>query len=55
MLAAQKRSEVCFGVKIRAEEFDSSKSFGIYLIPNKKTTYRFQPGDSLITLAEDES
>ena len=38
-----------------SEEFDSSKSFGIYLIPNKKTTYRFQPGDSLITLAEDES
>ena len=55
MLAAQQRSEVCFGVKIRAEEFDSSKSFGIYLIPNKKTNYRFQPGDSLITLAEDES
>ena len=55
MLAAQQRSEVCFGVKIRAEEFDSSKSFGIYLIPNKNTKYRFQPGDSLITLAEDES
>ena len=55
MLAAQQRSEVCFGVKIRAEEFDSSKSFGIYLIPNKNTNYRFQPGDSLITLAEDES
>jgi len=55
VLAAQKRSEICFGIKIRAEEFDSSKSFGINLIPNKKTSYKFQPGDALITLAEDES
>ena len=55
MLAAQKRDQVCFGIKIREEEFDSSKSFGIYLIPNKTKSYRFKPGDALITLAEDES
>ena len=55
VLAAQQRSEVCFGVKIAAEETNLFRSFGIYLIPKKNTSYQFLPGDSLITLAEDES
>ena len=33
MLAAQKREEVCFGLKIRSEEYEPK--FGIHIIPKK--------------------
>ena len=31
--AAQKRGEVCFGVRIAGEEREPDKNYGVYLIP----------------------
>ena len=55
MLAAQARQEVCFGVKLIADEAHSARNFGVQLIPSRTERFRFEPGDCLITLAEDES
>jgi hypothetical protein len=55
MLAAQAREEVCFGVKLIADEAHAERNFGVQLIPKRDETFRFEPGDCLITLAEDES
>ena len=52
MLAAQKREEVCFGLKIRSEEYEPK--FGINIIPKKDDVFTLEDGDSLIVLAEDE-
>jgi len=52
MLAAQKRNEVCFGVKIKSEEYEPK--FGIHLIPPKEQVFLLEEGDTFITLAEDE-
>ena len=52
MLAAQKREEVCFGLKIRSEEYEPK--FGINIIPKKDDVFTLEEGDSLIVLAEDE-
>ena len=55
MLAAQARQEVCFGVKLIADEARADHNFGVQLIPKRDERFRFEPGDCLITLAEDES
>ena len=52
MLAAQKRNEVCFGIKIKSEEYEPK--FGIHLIPPKEQVFLLEEGDTFITLAEDE-
>lgn len=52
---AQKRHEVALGVKIKSHENDMQANFGVKLIPEKNMIYTFQPGDTLIVLAEDES
>jgi hypothetical protein len=52
--AAQQRGEVCFGYRLAAEEANSAKAHGIHIIPNKTEQVTLRPGDSLITLAEDE-
>lgn len=53
--AAQMRSEICFGYRLAAEEADPDKAHGIHIIPNKASQVTLGPGDSLITLAEDDS
>ena len=54
MAIAQKRNEVCIGVKIKALETDKESNNGITLIPEKNTVYDLQADDSLVVLAEDE-
>lgn len=55
MHAAQSRAEVCIGVKVKADEADMAKNFGVTLIPEKNTRYTLRPEDSLVVLAEDET
>ncbi len=55
MAIAQKREEVCLGVKIKANETDKDKNFGVKLIPEKSTKYNFRPEDCLVVLSEDET
>ena len=54
MAIAQKRGEVCIGVKIAANEFDKANNNGITLIPEKTTVYDLQANDCFVVLAEDE-
>jgi hypothetical protein len=54
LLAAQKRGEVCFGVRIAAEERETDKNYGIYLIPKHNHSFNLTSEDELIVLAEDE-
>lgn len=53
--AAQARGEVCFGYKLLSEAGDADKAHGIHLIPPKSEQLTLNPGDCLITLAEDET
>jgi hypothetical protein len=52
---AQLRNEVCFGVKIAAEEVDSAKNYGVRIIPRKTDRLTLTEQDALIVLAEDET
>jgi hypothetical protein len=54
MAIAQKRSEVCMGVKIKALESSREDNNGITLIPEKNTMFTLESNDSLVVLAEDE-
>lgn len=55
MAIAQKRKEVCIGVKIAELESAIEQNFGVTLIPEKNTTYTLKPDDRLIVVAEDET
>ena len=55
MAIAQKRDEVCLGVKIKADEMDTDKNNGVKLIPEKNTKYSFTAEDCLVVLSEDET
>lgn len=55
MAIAQKREEICLGIKIKKEEPNERANFGVRLVPEKNTKYTLQPDDCLIVLAEDES
>jgi hypothetical protein len=52
---AQDRKEVCFGLKLKANEGDSEQNYGIQLIPEKNQRFVLNAEDSLVVLAEDES
>lgn len=52
---AQKREEVCLGVKIKAFEPDMNQNYGVKLIPEKNAKFTLRPEDSLVVLAEDET
>lgn len=54
MAIAQKRQEICIGVKVSASENDKTANNGITLIPAKGTVYQLQPDDNLVVVAEDE-
>ena len=54
MAIAQKRGEICIGLKILADESDKSRNNGVQLIPAKDETFKLQANDSLVVLAEDE-
>ena len=51
---AQKRDEICFGVKVKSLEGIKEDNNGVSLIPEKNTRFNLQPEDSLVVLAEDE-
>jgi hypothetical protein len=51
---AQKRGEICIGVKTSALENDKDSNNGITLIPEKNTIYNLQRDDRLVVVAEDE-
>ena len=55
MQVAQSRSEICLGVKIKAEEHNGAANFGVRLIPEKSTQFTLGPEDCLVVLAEDET
>ena len=55
MALAQKREEVCLGVKIKSKEAIAAENFGVKLIPEKSTAYNFKPDDCLVVLSEDET
>ena len=55
MAIAQKRGEICFGVKITELESAIDKNFGVTLIPEKNERYTLKPNDRLIVVAEDET
>ena len=55
MRMAQKREEVCLGVKIQSLEGDLQKNFGVKLIPDKNTRYQMQAEDALVVVAVDET
>mgnify|MGYP002623056576 CR=1 FL=1 len=51
----QKREEICLGVKIKADEHDMDKNFGVKLIPEKNTSYTIGPEDCFVVVAENET
>ncbi len=53
--AAQKRNEVCFGLRIIAQEREPDSNYGVHLIPTKTQNFTLNADDELIVLAEDES
>ncbi len=54
MRIAQKRAEVCLGVKLKEHEDDTKQNCGVTLIPLKDAVYELNECDSLVVLAEDE-
>jgi len=52
---AQKREEVCLGVKQKHLERDMEQNFGVKLIPEKNVSYTLTEDDTLVVLAEDET
>ena len=52
---ARRRNEICLGVKIKADEVNADKNFGVALIPEKNSKFRFKPDDCLVVVAEDET
>ncbi len=51
---AQKRGEVCIGVKKKSLENSKDDNNGIQLIPEKSTRFELTAEDSLVVLSEDE-
>lgn len=52
---AQRRDEVCLGVKVYSQEKDPDANFGVRLIPPKTERFELGPRDCFIVLAEDET
>jgi ion channel POLLUX/CASTOR len=55
MLLAQKRNEVCLGVKIGGLEGAPDRNYGVILNPEKNTRWTLTERDALVVLAEDDS
>lgn len=55
MVAAQQRAEVALGVRDHRFASDPERNFGIQLIPAKDVPFAFDPRDSVVVLAEDET
>ncbi|MEM7600662.1 MAG: hypothetical protein AAF357_04515, partial [Verrucomicrobiota bacterium] len=55
MRLAQLRNEICLGIKLKRDELNPDKNFGVDLIPEKANTFDFTTGDCLVVLSEDET
>lgn len=53
LASARRKGQVVLGYRIVADQFDSSKSYGIVVNPVKSNKITFSPDDKLIVLAED--
>ena len=51
---AQRRGEICIGVKNKSLENSKEDNNGIQLIPEKNTRFELHAEDSLVVLSEDE-
>ncbi len=51
---AQKRGEICIGVKQKSLESSKMDNNGIQLIPEKNARFELRAEDSLVVLSEDE-
>lgn len=54
MAIAQKRNEICIGIRRNELAEDINENFGVSLIPEKGTIYQMLPDDSLVVISEDE-
>lgn len=54
MAIANKRQEICIGVRLYEYAEDIRKNFGVKLIPEKNTRYTLIENDTLVVVAEDE-
>jgi hypothetical protein len=52
---AQKRAEVCIGLKIKALEENEDENFGVKLIPVKTERFTLREHDCLVVVSEDET
>jgi ion channel POLLUX/CASTOR len=50
--AASKRNETAIGYRLKSEESDPDKQFGIYLNPEKSTVFKLSAEDKVIVLAQ---
>lgn len=48
------RREIAFGYKVKRDENDAAKNFGVVLNPPKKEPIAWETGDCLVVLAEDD-
>ncbi len=55
VFAAQKRDEICIGLRIDALSKEPEKAFGIELIPSLDKQFNLKKNDALIVIAEDEN
>ena len=52
--AARRKNEIVIGYKIKSQQNDSTKAFGIYTNPKKSTEVCFAEEDMLIVIAEEQ-
>jgi len=55
VLAAQRRGEVCLGIKLKRLGDGPEDNFGLVMLPTKSQSFWVAPGDQLITLAPDQT
>lgn len=55
MGVAQKREEVCIGVRLKEFEHYPDRNHGVKLIPEKNARFTIGPDDALVVVAEDET
>ena len=55
VFAAQKRDEICIGLRIEALSKEEEEGFGIKLIPSLDKQFNLKKNDALIVIAEDEN
>jgi len=51
---ANKRGEICIGIREAVHAGNINKNFGVKLVPDKNTLYNLNENDSLVVIAEDE-